>query len=225
MPNVGFRDIADGLRRSIEAGEIVSGRALPSESELMERHGVARTTVRRALTLLQGEGLIEVVPGRGRFVRAESGSGAPRTEKKYERVVDEVRRHLMSTDTSPGDRLGTAGELADRFGVSAGTAQRALAELGREGLITPVQGQAWYVGDLGGEANRTAAIAGRLRSAIAEGRFPVGSSLPGEIGLAEQYRVARITVRRALAVLEAEGLIETRPGRRRRVLPRSTGNG
>ncbi|MFC0037290.1 GntR family transcriptional regulator [Actinomadura rayongensis] len=216
---MGFRDIADGLRRAIEAGEIGADRSLPSESELMDRHGVARMTVRRALSLLEDEGLIEVVPGRGRFVRA--GDGVPdavRVEKKYEQVVDEVRRLLASGEVPAGGRVGTAGEVADQFGVSPGTATRALVLLAAEGLVTPVHGQAWFAGDLGAEANRTAAVAGRLRAAIAQGRFPVGRRLPGELTLAEEHGVARVTVRRALAVLEAEGLIENRPGRGRHVL-------
>ncbi|MQY06125.1 GntR family transcriptional regulator [Actinomadura macrotermitis] len=219
MPKVGFRNIADGLRRSIEAGEIGPERALPSEAELMEQHGVARTTVRRALTLLQDEGLIEVVPGRGRFARAGTAPAVARTEKKYERVTEEIRRLLAAEGSSPGDRLGTVDELADRFGVSTGTTNRALAALETEGLITSVQSQGWFVGDLGGEANRTDAVAGRIRAAISDGEFPAGGSLPGEADLAEQHGVSRTTVRRALAALEAEGLIETRPGRRRLVLP------
>ncbi|MBL8326235.1 MAG: GntR family transcriptional regulator [Rubrivivax sp.] len=50
-----------------------------------------------------------------------------------------------------------------------------------------------------------------LREQLAEGRFAAG--LPGELALAEQFRVARITVRKALGQLAAEGLIERAPGR------------
>ncbi|MFO1288456.1 MAG: GntR family transcriptional regulator [Rubrivivax sp.] len=50
-----------------------------------------------------------------------------------------------------------------------------------------------------------------LREQLAEGRFAAG--LPGELSLAEQFRVARITVRKALAQLAAEGLIDRAPGR------------
>ena len=50
-----------------------------------------------------------------------------------------------------------------------------------------------------------------LREQLAEGRFADG--LPGELALADQFRVARITVRKALAQLAAEGLIDRTPGR------------
>jgi GntR family transcriptional regulator len=50
-----------------------------------------------------------------------------------------------------------------------------------------------------------------LREQLAEGRFSGG--LPGELALAGQFGVARITVRKALAQLAAEGLIDRTPGR------------
>ncbi len=50
-----------------------------------------------------------------------------------------------------------------------------------------------------------------LREQLAEGRH--ASGLPGELSLAEQFGVARVTVRRALQQLQAEGLVERAPGR------------
>jgi GntR family transcriptional regulator len=50
-----------------------------------------------------------------------------------------------------------------------------------------------------------------LREQLAEGRFADG--LPGELALAGQYGVARVTVRRALERLALEGAIERAPGR------------
>lgn len=50
-----------------------------------------------------------------------------------------------------------------------------------------------------------------LREQLQEGRFDAG--LPGELALMAQFGVARVTVRRALAQLSEEGLIERQPGR------------
>ena len=50
-----------------------------------------------------------------------------------------------------------------------------------------------------------------LREQLQEGQFARG--LPGEMALVEQFGVARITVRKALERLQAEGLIDRRPGR------------
>jgi GntR family transcriptional regulator len=50
-----------------------------------------------------------------------------------------------------------------------------------------------------------------LREQLAEGRFERG--LPGEIHLMKEFGVARVTVRKALERLVADGLIERAPGR------------
>jgi GntR family transcriptional regulator len=56
-----------------------------------------------------------------------------------------------------------------------------------------------------------------LRDEIAAGLHPAGSSLPGELRLAELHGVSRVTVRRALDALAADGLIERRAGSGTRV--------
>jgi len=56
-------------------------------------------------------------------------------------------------------------------------------------------------------------IATRLRAAITSGRLAVGQDLPTEAELAKGFGVSLITVRHALRVLEAEGLIEKRPAK------------
>ena len=56
-------------------------------------------------------------------------------------------------------------------------------------------------------------IQASLRGALANGTFPPGRPLPGENALARRFGAARMTVRRALAALEGEGLIRREPGR------------
>jgi GntR family transcriptional regulator len=65
-----YRQVADALREAIRAGELVAGQRLPSESELIDRYGVSRNSVRTAVGLLRIEGLVVTVQGRGSFVRA-----------------------------------------------------------------------------------------------------------------------------------------------------------
>ncbi|MGV9865517.1 FadR/GntR family transcriptional regulator [Rhodococcus koreensis] len=57
--------VADHLRRQIIAGELGEGDPLPPEDQLMEHAGVARTTVREALRILESEGLLVVRRGAG----------------------------------------------------------------------------------------------------------------------------------------------------------------
>jgi len=62
-----FRQIAEHLRR----GELRPGDRLPSEQQLMDHYGTARMTVREALGVLKGEGLVVAEHGRGVFVRPQ----------------------------------------------------------------------------------------------------------------------------------------------------------
>jgi len=55
-------------------------------------------------------------------------------------------------------------------------------------------------------------VADGIERAIADGTYPSGERLPGEIEIAETYRVNRHTVRRALAVLAERGLVRAERG-------------
>lgn len=57
---------------AIGRGDYAPGRPIPSETRLMQEHGVARLTARKAVRVLADEGLVEVVRGRGAYV-AERG--------------------------------------------------------------------------------------------------------------------------------------------------------
>lgn len=64
----------------------------------------------------------------------------------------------------------------------------------------------------GVEASKARQIYLLLRDGIASGRLSQGGALPGEQALATTHRVSRVTVRRALAELEREGLVSRRRG-------------
>jgi GntR family transcriptional regulator len=65
-PEHPYLQLAAWLRRRVGSREI-SGR-LPSLTTLTAQTGLAAGTVRRAIDLLAGEGLVRKVPGRGTFV-------------------------------------------------------------------------------------------------------------------------------------------------------------
>lgn len=68
-PRPAYRRIADDLRTAITGRELKAGQKLPSERELVQRYAAAHATVRRALSVLQNEGLVVPRQGRGVFVR------------------------------------------------------------------------------------------------------------------------------------------------------------
>ncbi|MGP3772231.1 GntR family transcriptional regulator [Streptomyces sp. SDT5-1] len=61
--------IAEDLRTQITTGHLNGGDRLPAEAALATHYGVSTPTLRSALALLQTEGLIEKVHGKGNYVR------------------------------------------------------------------------------------------------------------------------------------------------------------
>jgi GntR family transcriptional repressor for pyruvate dehydrogenase complex len=65
--------IADALARSI-LDEMAPGLSLPSEAELAARYDVSRLTIREAVKLLEGRGLLVIARGRKAVVREPDGA-------------------------------------------------------------------------------------------------------------------------------------------------------
>jgi GntR family transcriptional regulator len=63
-------------------------------------------------------------------------------------------------------------------------------------------------------------LAAAFRRPIASNQCPLGAQVRTVEALAEEYGVARITIRQAMGVLEAEGLVERSRGRGTRVTAR-----
>lgn len=80
-----YRRIVAELRDQILSGERAPGERMPSESELAAAHSTSRPTVRRALAVLRGEGLIVTGQGSGTFVRAKPGVSIRVTGSNYRR--------------------------------------------------------------------------------------------------------------------------------------------
>jgi len=76
--SVGYQRIADDLREQIGRGKLKPGSGLPSEAQLSVRYKVSRMTVRHGLRVLELDGLLKVIPAKGRIV---VGPGSPLTGK------------------------------------------------------------------------------------------------------------------------------------------------
>lgn len=88
-----YEGVAADLRSKIADGTYPPGSRLPTESELQERHGVSRQTVRNALNHLRAEGL--VISGRGLGWRVPDARPLLWHASRPERNV--------RTDVSPAD--------------------------------------------------------------------------------------------------------------------------
>lgn len=56
-------------------------------------------------------------------------------------------------------------------------------------------------------------LAAILRDRITSGKIGPGRKLPSQTELEQEFPLARNTIKKALDVLKAEGLVETSPGR------------
>lgn len=94
-----YLQLAQALEREIRLRLRKPGDALPAESELCRHYGLARSTVRQTLRMLEDRGCIRVVPRRGAFVAYpnELGWVLQATEGFFEGEAAHDRR-LVQTD-------------------------------------------------------------------------------------------------------------------------------
>jgi DNA-binding GntR family transcriptional regulator len=89
-----YQQIANELRRAIQAAEYEAGQRLPSNRDLATAYGVAPMTVSQAFRVLREEGLVKTVQGRGVFVRGAGSDQA--AEPDPEAVLAHVNQLLES---------------------------------------------------------------------------------------------------------------------------------
>ena len=71
------KQLADVLRAEIEAGSYPPGSKIPSYRQLRDAHHVALNTAQAAIRLLAAEGLVEIRPAQGVYVREHRGRHGP----------------------------------------------------------------------------------------------------------------------------------------------------
>jgi DNA-binding GntR family transcriptional regulator len=104
--------------------------------------------------------------------------------------------------------------VAREHHVARTTARRALKALEEEGFLRPEPGVGWRV--LGGEPPRS--LPRQMADLIHENALSIGDPFPSEAALCELFKRSRPTIRRALAALEADGVLLARPGKGRTVM-------
>jgi len=75
--------ISKQIEKAIFEKKYPPGSKLPSENEMCEQFGVSRTSVREALGSLEAQGMIEIVKGKGMFVKKISAETVTNPLQKY----------------------------------------------------------------------------------------------------------------------------------------------
>lgn len=104
--------LSQRLAAEMRNGRWPAGGRLPTERELGEQHGVARNTVRRALDMLEAEGLITRQVGRGTFRNAPAGAAPPVEDQLSPSDVVECRLMLEPEMISLAVARATPADIA-----------------------------------------------------------------------------------------------------------------
>lgn len=142
-----------------------------------------------------------------------------KAQPAYATLASDLRQRITTGEYPPGGMIPSESALMETYGVARGTVRQALAELEREGLVVSHMGRGRRVhGQAAADAKpgtRYEDVANQLRAAIKSGEFTPDVRLPGEPVLAGRFGTARITVRKALELLQQEGLIVVVPSKGR----------
>lgn len=116
-----YLQIVDQVRRAVAIGVLKPGEQLPTVKQLASDLVVNPATVSRSLRELEHLGIVQSLPGRGAFVRADAAAGVAKSGAR--------------------DVVGASIDAAIREARSLGVDEADLQEIFRRSL------DAWYRGD------------------------------------------------------------------------------
>lgn len=129
-------ELATELRKRINQGTYVAGQRLPSEREISDELNVSRQTVRNALSMLQTEGVIDIIPRGGAFVRSPSakvliGPSNPTSDKatgpelkragSFIRAMESQGRKTLVRFIEPSSIIPVGDEIGEKMQTSTDT--------------------------------------------------------------------------------------------------------
>jgi len=124
-----YLQIADQLREQVVGGKLAPGSRLPSEHALMADYGASRDTVRKAIGVLKGEGLLDSERGRGVTVRVQppvQRKGSDRLARKHRKAGKAAYLADMEVSGREPEIIVTVStrkaspEVAARLGLTTG---------------------------------------------------------------------------------------------------------
>ncbi|MDQ6434594.1 phosphonate metabolism transcriptional regulator PhnF [Mesorhizobium sp. LHD-90] len=142
-----WRQIADGIRHGIATGLADANGRLPPESQLAERFGVNRHTVRAAISALAHEGVLQSQQGRGTYVRRQKRLVYPIGERTrfsagLHDQARETRSEMMSAANEPARE-----PVAAALGLKAGDGLIRIESLGTADGVPVSRATSWFDAD------------------------------------------------------------------------------
>jgi len=166
-----YLDIRNRLFDEISRGDRKAGAALPPETSLAQQLGVSLGTIRKALDLLESEGLVQRRPGVGTFVKDIKES----LVNRFSNIRDDSGRPVHGTVVQLQCAVDQP-SAAERCALQLRAGQRVL----RSKRICTVKGRPYLHED----------------AALAIDRFP----RPDSIDLAEPYHIGRLILDKGFTV-------------------------
>jgi GntR family transcriptional regulator, phosphonate transport system regulatory protein len=193
-----WRQVADHLERAIAAGSYGAGMRLPAETEIAERFGVNRHTVRRALADLSERGLVRAARGSGTFVEAQRIAYPIGRRTRFSEIVGASGRQaggrLIASATEP-----VPADVARRLGVKPGAAVVRLELLRHADRVPICVATSWLPAERFPDAARVYAARRTMTRTLAQ------------FGVADYRRASTRVVAAIVDIADAEQLA-LRPG-------------
>ncbi|GIH77680.1 GntR family transcriptional regulator [Planobispora longispora] len=141
-----YLQIAEIIRQRIAEAALPPGHTVPSEADIRNEFGVARTTARRAVQMLRDEGLVYTVQGEGTFVGPpDKGPRQARKIPMYRQIAEDLTERIRGGDLRPRRPIPSETALVDQYDVARETARRAVGLLREQGWIYTVPQRGSFV--------------------------------------------------------------------------------
>lgn len=152
-----WRRIADELEQSIGQGSFKAGTKLPAETEIAERFGVNRHTVRRAISALAERGLVRAERGSGTYVEADRIAYPIRRRTRFSEIVGGAG-HAVGGRLVASSIENASADIAKRLKLKPGTRVIRMERLRQADGIPIVASTTWLPADRFPDAARVYAM-------------------------------------------------------------------
>lgn len=107
-----YRQLAETLRLHMESGKISANEPMPAERELALTYQVSRDTVRKAIRLLEEQGMLYSDHGRGTFA-------APQAVRQMSRFLDSFTEDTLKRGGVPGQTILSMETVAANMAIAS----------------------------------------------------------------------------------------------------------